>query len=867
MISRNKYHKPPRFSEWLLECLFPDRKTYTLAGDISETYQEQIKEQGRFRARWWYRTQLLKALPPLIKDNIYWSLVMLKNYLKTALRNIQKHKIFSIVNISGLAVSMTCSFLIFIWVKNELSYDRFHEKADCIYRVVTEHSSDGKTDIFPSSPAPLAQALMEEIPEVKQAIRLEEYGDVRLVSGSKQFWGNRCFLTDSAFFDLFSFPLIKGDPRTALNSVDSIVITEETALKCFGDAEPLGRILTIGSQSPKDFKVTGVLQNIPKNSHLQFDFLLSFSILKYNLAWNCWNYMTYALLSSPEAKTEVESKIPELLKKRNKEYYKLHFQPLTHIHLRSSFRSDFDTNGKISHVYLFTVMGIMLLLLAGINFINLCTARAAIRQKEVGVRRVIGASRHQLIRQFIGESIFFALLAFIISLVLLWIFLPYFNTLLNQDLGFPLSQDLSSLLIMASLALIVGLLSGIYPAYIISAFHPKQILSGGFTKQGSRHSAFLRKFLVATQFSISILFITSSLLIRNQLHYMADKDLGYLKEQIVILPFEKVLPAYGQQELSQRQESIKTKILNDPNIIDATFSSFSLHRSCAHQSVWWEGQTNDDILMDWISVDYDFFKTLQIEFQEGRPFSREFQTDPELAYILNESAAKKTGWPHVVGKQFQIPGPRKRGTVIGVVQDFHYKSLHMEIQPLVITLGRSLYYMLIKVKPDNLPSTLAYIKNTWNDFFSGHVFEYYFLDEGFERVYRSEIRMGKLFNTIAGVAILVAALGLFGLVSFTTERRTKEIGIRRVLGAPVSRIALVLTRESFTCILLANIIAWPIAWYAMNKWLANFAYRVDLTVWPFIKAGGLVILIALLTIAFQILKATSANPVDSLRYE
>ena len=362
-VSQDKYHKPPKFSEWLLEHFFPDRKTYTLAGDISETYQEQIREQGLFRARWWYRTQLLKALPALIRDTIYWRSCMFKNYLKTALRNIQKHKIYSIVNISGLAVSMTFSFLIFMWVKNELSYDRFHEKADCIYRVISEHYSEGKSDIFPSSPAPLAQALIEEIPEVKQALRLEDYGDIRLAYGSKQFWGNRCFMTDPAFFDVFSFPMIKGDPLTALNSNDSIVITEKIAYKCFGDTEPLGQTLIVGSQNPKGFKVTGVLQNIPKNSHLQFDFLLSFSLIKYNLNWSCWNYMTYTLVPSPEVITVVEAKIPDLLKKRKKEHFKLHFQPLTHIHLHSSFRSDFDTNGKIAHVYLFTAMGIMLLLL------------------------------------------------------------------------------------------------------------------------------------------------------------------------------------------------------------------------------------------------------------------------------------------------------------------------------------------------------------------------------------------------------------------------------------------------------------------------------------------------------------------------
>jgi putative ABC transport system permease protein len=577
--------------------------------------------------------------------------------------------------------------------------------------------------------------------------------------------------------------------------------------------------------------------------------------------------MTYVQLTSPEAVPAVEAKSSDFLNKRGKPHHMLHFQPMTHIHLRSNFMSDFDTNGKIAHVYLFSIMGVMLLLLAGINFVNLCTARSAIRQKEVGVRKVVGASRRQLIKQFIGESVFLSFLAFFISLVLLKIFLPYFNTLLSQDLSFPLSEDFSFLLIMAGLALMVGLVSGIYPAYIISAFHPKQTLSGGIKRQGTRYSALLRKFLVVTQFAISILFITSSLFVRDQLHFMANKNLGYEKDHLVVLPFEKIMPAYRGLELRRRQESLKTELLQNVGIIDATFSTYSLNRHCAHQSVFWEGKTGEDILMDWISVDYDFFETMQIEFKEGRPFSREFPTDSGLGYILNESAAKKIGWSQAVGRQFQVLGARKRGTVVGVARDFHYKSLHNKIQPLVITIGRTQYYMILRIAPDSLPSTLAYTKNKWNEFFPGHTFEYSFFDEDFDRVYRSEIRMGKVFNTIAGLAILIACLGLFGLVSFATERRTKEIGIRKALGASVSRIVVLIAKESTGCILLANLIAWPIAWYAMTRWFQNFAYRTSISLWPFILSGGLAILIALLTMIFQIVKAASANPVDALRYE
>jgi putative ABC transport system permease protein len=868
MDSKDTYHQPPRISEWLLKCLYQDQKAYTLTGDLSETFQFLVNEQGKFRARWWYRVQLFKALFPLLNDAIYWRATMFKNYLKTALRNIRKHKIYSFINIGGLAVGMTCCFFIFLWVKNELSYDRFHKNADRIHRVIAEYFTEGSSDIFPATPAPLAQALMDEFSQVEQALRLEEYSDIRLAHQNKQFWGNRAFLTDPKFFEVFSFPLIKGDPQTALKDTNSIVITEEMARKCFGEGEALGRVLTVGSRNPRDYKVTGVLKDIPKNSHLQFDFLLSFSIIRYNLNWSCWNYMTYVMFSSPGLEQGLEQKSSEFLSERGKPNHKLHFQPLTQIHLHSNFRGDFETNGKIAHVYLFSGMAVMLLLLAGINFINLCTARSAIRQKEVGVRKVVGASRPQLIKQFIGESVFLSLLAFLLSLILMRIFLPYFNSFLKQDLNFSLSQGLSFFLFMAVLALVIGLLSGIYPAYIISAFHPKETISGSVTRQSTRHKALLRKFLVVTQFAISILFITSSLLVRNQLHYMATKDLGYEKEQIVVLPFEKVMPVYRGQELSQRQESYKNEILQNAAVTDATFSSYSLNRHCAHQTVWWEGKSPEDILMDWITVDYDFFETLQIEFLEGRPFSQEFPTDKESAYILNESAAKKTGGLQAVGRKFQIPGPyRQVGTVVGVVRNFHYKSLHNEIHPLVITLGRTQSYMLSRIKPENLSSTLTYMNSKWRELFPGQSFEYSFLDEDFGRVYRSEILMGKVFNTIAGLAIFIAALGLFGLVSFATERRTKEIGIRKVLGASITRITVLIAKESTGCILLANLIAWPIAWYVMNRWFQNFAYRTPISLWPFILSGGLAILIAFVTMSIQILKAASANPVDALRYE
>jgi putative ABC transport system permease protein len=868
MDSHNKYHQPPRFSEWLLKCLYPDQKVYTLTGDLSETFQVQVNNQGKFRARWWYRMQLFKALFPLLNDIIYWRTTMFKNYIKTSLRNIRKHKIFSFINIAGLAVGMTCCLFIFLWVKNELSYDRFHRNSDRTYRVIAEYFTEGSSDIFTGTPAPLAQALTDEFPQVEQAVRLEEYSDIRLSYEDKQFWGNRAFLTDPNFFEVFSFPLIEGDPQTALKDTNSIVITEEIAHKCFGEGEALGRVLTLGSRNPSDYKVTGVLKNIPKNSHLQFDFLLSFSIIQYNLAWNCWNYMTYVMLSSPGLEKELEKKSPDFLSERGEPNYKLHFQPLTQIHLHSNFRGDFETNGKIAHVYLFSAMAVMLLLLAGINFINLCTARSAIRQKEVGVRKVVGASRLQLIKQFIGESVLLSLLAFLLSIVLMKLFLPYFNSFLKQNLNFSLSQDLSFLLFMTVLALVVGLLSGIYPAYIISAFHPKETMSGSITGKSTRHKALLRKFLVVTQFAISILFITSSILIRNQLHYMANMDLGYKKEQIVILPFEKVMPIYKGQELSMRQETYKNEILQNAAVTDATFSSYSLNRYCAHQSVWWEGKSPEDVPMDWITVDYDFFKTLQIEFLEGRAFSREFSTDESSAYILNESAAKKIGELQAVGHKFQIPGPyENKGTVIGVVRNFHYKSLHNEIHPLVITLGRNQYYMLARINPENITATLAYMKNKWNELFPGQSFEYSFLDEGFGHVYRNEILMGKVFNTIAGLAIFIAALGLFGLVSFVTERRTKEIGIRKVLGASISRIAVLIAKESTGCILLANLIAWPIAWYIMRRWFQNFAYRAPIGLWPFILSGGLVIFVALVTMGVQILKAVSANPVDALRYE
>ena len=786
---------------------------------------------------------------------------MFKNYLKISIRNLEKHRGYSLVNIIGLAVGMAACLILFLWVQNELSYDSYHQKAGRIYRVFQQNELEGQVDRFAGSPAPLGPALVNEFPEVEKAVR---FGMNRfLISYENKRFYEEVFFADPEVFDVFTFPLIKGDPKAVLKEPHSIIISEEIKEKYFGREDPIGKIINLDEFG--DFRITGVFKNIPPNSHFRFDFLGSF----YDYArghfdqWGISNYWTYVLTSKNFNQDKFNEKLPEFVEKyRGKEVrdkYKLTYplQPLTGIHLHSDLRGEIEPNSDIETLYVFSAVAFFILLIACLNYINLSTARYAGRAREVGLRKVIGATRSQLINQFLGESLLFSFIAVLLAVALAELFLPLFNSLSGKRLAIDYLDNFILLPGLIIIVLFAGLASGSLPAFYISALQPVRALKG-MLKASSRVS-WLRRTLVLSQFAISIIFIFCTITISNQLSYMRNKKLGFDKEHVVNIPI------YDKDAL-QRYETIKNEFLRNPRILGISASAFSPGKIPWYQDYWYEGLSeNSHPMVRWVSVDHDFLPTFGIELVSGRNFSRNFPNDVESAYILNESAVKEIGWESPLGKQFKIG---EKGTVVGVVKDFHFKSLHQQIEPLALFICPEYFeYFSVRISPEGISQALDFLKDRWQELVPNQLFQFSFLDEDFDSLYRAEMRLEKIFGIVASLAIFIACLGLFGLAAFTAEQRTKEIGVRKVLGASTTGIIFLLSREFTRWVLVANVIAWPLAYFAMSRWLQNFAYRTSIGPWIFLLAAGMALLVALLTVSYQAVKAALANPVESLRYE
>ena len=784
---------------------------------------------------------------------------MFKNYIKITFRNIQRNKGYALINVFGLAIGLACSIFIILWIQDELSYDRYHEKADRIYRVADESQSDGAIRRSVKTSAQLAPALVQDFAEVENAVRFSR-NKYLIAYENKQFWHN-IFFADPSLFEIFTIPFTKGDPKTALNDPGSIVISEQMASKYFGDENPIGKTIHVNRKF--DFQVTGVFQNIPRNSHFRFDFLRPFHKGLASHGWGIQNYWTYILLAENASPDALLDKMPDFIEKhkgKDARYiykYKCFFQPLKKIHLYSNLKGEIEPNGSIVNIILLAAIGLFILLIACINYMNLSTARAVNRTNEVGVRKVVGANRTQLIKQFLGESIIFSLLACSLAVLIVELFLPIFNSLSGKDLVFIHISNLSLFIGLIGLAFVVGLISGSYPAFFISAFQPISILRGSSVSK-SRGST-LRKTLVVVQFAISITFIIGITVVYNQMKYIQNKKLGLNKEQVVVLPIRS-------QSVAQKYETMKNNFLNNTHVLNVSGSSYFPGESTWNQNIWWQGATDEDYkMMRWIAVDYDFVETLEMEIIEGRSFSKDFAGDINTDYILNESAKRELGWKSAFGKQFKII---EKGNVVGVVKDFHFSSLHEQIEPLALYLYPSnLEYFYVRIHAGQIPQTLEYLNKKWNELVPDQLFEYSFLDENFDKLYQAEKRLEKLFGYIAFLAIFIACLGLFGLASFSTEQRTKEIGIRKVLGASVSNVVLFLSKEFIVLVIIANIIAIPVAYFIMNKWLQGFAYRTDIGLFTFILSAFIAISIALVTVGYQTIKAARSNPVESLRYE
>lgn len=803
---------------------------------------------------------------------------MIFNYIKVALRNMRRHKGFYFINIVGLTIGIICFILIVLLVLDELSYDRYHEKANQIYRVevralVQDNEFHGATCC-----APMAQTLVKEFPEVLASTRLSKFGNPVIRYKEKVFSEERWFWADSTIFNVFTIPFIQGDSNTALIDPNTAVLTKSMAEKYFGKEDPVGKILNADNR--QDYLITGVVEDVPQNSHVHYDFLASFETLEFSRDqnWISNNFHTYFVLKKGTSNKDFETKLQILAEKyvypqvkgalgvTPEEFFasggefEYSLQPLTEIHLHSQLQFEHESNSNIVYVYIFSIVAIAILLIACINFVNLATARSANRAKEVGVRKTVGSTRNQLARQFIVEAIFLSTLAVLLALPFIEILLPFFNNLTGKNLSVPYLGNIVTIPLLIGISLFVGLLSGTYPAFFLSSFNPVAVLKG--QSIGRRKSSWMRNILVVFQFTISVILIIGTFVVYKQLNFIQNRNLGFNREQIIII--------HKVDDLGKKIWPFKQELLGFPGISSVANTSNLMGDSFGDNLYTPADRPSDQRQLIWrMWADPDFIQTYQIELARGSFFTSAV-LEGHRAVVLNESAVNSLEIENPLGQKL-IDMDGKEFTIIGVVKDFHYDSLHKPIKSMLIHpygpdigFGR---YLSVRIATDNVRETLSLLEKSWKKYAPNQAFEYEFFDEHFARIYLSEEKTGQIFFLFSILAIAIACLGLFGLTSFVTQQRTKEIGVRKVLGASLSKILLLLTKQFIRWVLVANIIAWPVAYFVMYRWLENFAYRTNMGIWVFALSGALAFLIALITVSYQSIKVATANPVDSLRYE
>lgn len=779
---------------------------------------------------------------------------MIINYIKIALRHMLRFKFYSILNISGLAVGLACCIMIFLYVYDEISFDRFHERSDRIYRV---HVGDKQT----VTPTILAPTLERVYPEVDKAARMYRASMV-VTYGEHTFNERRFLFADSSFFSIFSFPFIEGDPRHALTRPRTVVLTESTAKKYFGDDPAVGKTLRINSQT--EYEITGVIGEVGENSHFKFDFVASFTTTHWSQSeeWFPANFFTYVLLHEGQSIDALQRKIDAMVDGHRHlglpNEYRFILYPMTDIYLQY--------DGRITYVYIFGTIALLILLIASINYMNLATARSVRRAREVGIRKTTGAVRGQLIGQFYAESALTTVLALGLSFILIELFLPYFNTLSGKQLQAHYIGDWWMTGTLAVIAAIVIMVSGSYPALLLSSFQPVLVLKGSFTKD-SRGILF-RKVLVVFQFSISVVLIIGTVVVFHQLKYIQDKNLGFDKEHAVVVPM-------NDRGVRESYRAMKDELLQHPRIVNVSaMNSIPGYQRGGYRLIA-EGLTMDP--GEWFPIrgvpaDRHVVETLGLDLIAGNGFTVSEKYNPEsgnYVYIVNKATVQQLGWDidDAIGKRMGLSEGRM-GILAGVVRDFHFDSLHEPVKPIAFFIEpRGYFTYVVRIKPEEIRETIAYLENTWSKFAPKTPFEFTFLDSEIDKLYRSEERLGNIFASFSILAIFIACLGLLGLSAFATQQRTKEIGVRKVLGASVGQLVFLLSKEFSKWVLIANIIAWPIAYYIMNMWLENFAYRTEIGVSVFVVSAVLTFVIALVTVSYQSVRAALAHPIKSLRYE
>jgi len=798
---------------------------------------------------------------------------MLKNYLKIAVRNLLKHKAYSFINIAGLALGMACCMVLILFIQHEFSYDRHHQHAEQIYRMNTRSVIFGREILWTYTQNAFARTLKQDYPEVLHASRFGRSQNVNLRLNENIVKETNFYWADQDILDIFTFDILRGNKAELLKNPESVIITDEIAQKYFREVNPIGQIFYMDTTA---YHVTGVMKAQPATSHFHANFIASYNTFPENSQpeWFSFGTRTYFRLQEGVSGKAFAAKLPGFIERhfgaRAREFgyqYEYIPQSLLGIHLHSNIRGELEPNGNIVYVYIMGIIAAFILFIACINFMNLYTARAGRRAREVGMRKVLGAYKARLVSQFLGESLLIATIAFLLAFGALELILPYFNQLAGRTITLDFADNPLIALAFLSVALIAGLGAGLYPAFYLTRFTPTEVLKGETNPRGT--AALIRKGLVVAQFAISISLIIGALIIVDQLQFLRTKDLGFTQDPVVIVPL-------NTRETTDNYEAFKNALSSQPNIVSVTGGNNypgSGHMTWDH---WAEGYGDDEgISIDAGYVNFGYFETLQIPIVEGRAFSPEFSTDLEQAVMINTTAAKMLGFTgSPIDKEMFTSAPsdtsRTGRVIIGVFQDYNAWSLRETIKPLILyprysTGGTN--NLIARVSAANLSATLNFIEQKFHEVNPNAPYEFRFMDEVLAEYYRSEQNLSAIINSFTILAIVIACLGLLGLISFTAEQKTKEIGVRKVLGASITGIVALLSKEFLKLVVLANLIAWPTAYFAMNKWLQDFAYRVEVSWWLFVLAGGLALLIALLTVNTQAIKAALANPVEALRYE
>jgi len=857
---------------WILSRLISRRKNYAFFGDIEELYRMQIKDRGRSRAGLWLWAQILRSVPHALYDSLYWSGVMFRSYLKITYRNFRRHKSYSLINIMGLAVGMACCIMILSYVRYELSYDKYHTHADQIHRLTMAGTMGKMSGDLACGNGAVAKDLIREIPEVRNAVRFRYIYHNRVRCGDKLFFEDGVYLADASVFEVFSFPLLSGDPASALADPFNVVISESTAQRYFGNHDPMGKILRFDDQS--DFHITGVMEDIPSNSHFTFDMLISFSTFErenpqlFSRWMGDFNNYTYLLLEPGTDPRTLDDRFDDMIEKRMGTILKaiggdIRFvlQPLASIHLHSHLNGEAGANSHISSIYLFSSTAFFILLLACINFMNLATARSTNRAREVGIRKIHGAHKGKLAQQFLGESLIYSFVSLGAAVILVELFLPMFRALSGRDIRVGYASIPWMIPVLIGFGLFVGLSAGSYPALVLSRFKASRVLKGIW--EGASGKGRFRKILVTFQFAVSIILLIGTGVIYHQVHFMKNKRLGFDKEHMLVIRGER-------PDVRLKLKPLINGLQGIPEVAAVSTASHVPGWGARRNIVLPEGFSLDETqMMAFTNIGYDYLDTLGIELKSGRNFSPEFTSDPQKSVLINEAAAAAFGWEDPVGKNIrELDGRSRPKTVIGVFKDYHFMSVQHSIEPQCLyCVPDESETIVVRMKPGAVSAALNAVQSYWKSMVPDAPFDYFFLDQSLNDRYHEEERLSRIVTNFSVLAIFIACLGLFGMVSYAAEKRTREIGIRRVLGASASQIVTLLSRDFLQWVIIANVIAWPAAYFAVTVWLRRFPYHVRPDILIFAGAGGVALIIALLTMGIKAFQAAAADPVESLKYE